>query len=125
LWNKLLEAFFCAFYKQDAQLHFVARLFNENGNIVIASFISPLNEFRRMVKDIIGNFKLVYAKCSLRTCEERDIKGMYKKARQGEIRQFTGVSAPFEEPTDVDVVVDTENTLVEYCVKEVLEAIGI
>jgi adenylylsulfate kinase len=103
----------------------VARLFNENGNIIIASFVSPSNDFRQMIKGIIGNFKLVYAKCSLRTCEERDVKGMYKKARQGEIQQFTGVSAPFEEPTEVDIVVDTENTPVEYCVKEVLETIGI
>ncbi len=103
----------------------VARLFNENGNFVIASFVSPSNEFRRMVGDIIGNFKLVYTKCSLETCEERDVKGMYKKARDGEIKQFTGISAPFEEPTEPDIIVDTENGSIEDCVEQILQAMKI
>lgn len=103
----------------------VARLFNENGNFVVASFISPSDELRQMVRDIIGNFKLVYTQCSVQTCEKRDLKGMYKKARQGNIEQFTGVSAPFEEPTAADVVVDTENNDVEDCIKQILEAMRI
>lgn len=103
----------------------VARLFNENGNFVIASFVSPTNEFRQMVRDIIVNFKLVYVNCSLETCEQRDVKGMYKKARSGEIKQFTGISAPFEEPTTADIVVDTENNCLEDCVRQVLEALEV
>ena len=102
-----------------------ARLFNENGNIVIASFVSPLNELRQMVRDIIGNFNLVYAKCSLETCEKRDVKGMYRKARKGSIKQFTGVSAAFEEPAAADIIVDTENNDVEDCVKHILEAVNV
>lgn len=103
----------------------VSKLFNENGNFVITSFVSPTNEYRKMVREIIGNFKLVYVKCSLETCAQRDVKGMYKKARSGEIKEFTGVSAPFEEPGDADVVVDTQNSSIEDCVKKILDDIGV
>ena len=99
----------------------VARLFNENGNFVIASFVSPLNEYRKMVKGIIGNFKLVYLKCSVETCEKRDVKSMYKRARLGEIEEFTGVSAPFEEPDDADMIIDTETQDIEICVRQILK----
>lgn len=102
----------------------ISKLFNENGNFVVTSFVSPANEYRKMVKEIIGNFKLVFLKCSVKTCEERDVKGMYKKARSGEIKDFTGVSAPFEEPVDPDVVVDSEENSTEDCVKKILNSIG-
>lgn len=102
----------------------VSKLFNESGNFVVTSFVSPTNEYRKMTKEIIGNFKSVFLKCSLKTCEERDVKGMYKKARNGEIKDFTGVSAPFEEPLDADVVVDTEHNSIEDCVKKILDNIG-
>lgn len=102
----------------------VAKLFNENENIAIAGFVSPTNELREMVKGIIGNFKFIYAKCGLKICEERDAKGMYKKARLGEVKDFTGISAPFEEP-NADIVVDTENNSIEDCVKEILNKIGV
>lgn len=98
----------------------VAKLFNQNGNFVIASFVSPTNEYRNAVKEIIGNFKLVYVNCSIKTCEKRDVKGMYKKARKGEIKEFTGVSAPFEEPDEADIVVDTESNDLETCVNAIL-----
>lgn len=103
----------------------VAKLFNDNGNFVIASFVSPLNEYRQMVREIVGNFKLVFVKCSLRICEERDVKGMYKKARAGEIKDFTGVSAPFEEPSNVDIIIDTEHRGVDDCVGDILNELGI
>jgi adenylylsulfate kinase len=106
------------------RIAYVSKLFNENGNFVVTSFVSPTNEYRRMIKEIIGNVKLVFVKCSLETCEERDVKGMYKKARNGEIKDFTGISAPFEEPLDADIVVDTEHNSIEDCVKEILENIG-
>jgi adenylylsulfate kinase len=103
----------------------VAKLFNENGNFVIASFVSPTDELRQMVKNIIGNFKLVFVKCSQKVCEQRDVKGMYKKARDGEIKDFTGISAPFEEPLNPDIVVDTESNNLEDCVREALNLIGL
>jgi len=98
----------------------VARLFNKNGTFAIASFISPTNDLRSMIKGIIENFKLVYVKCALEECEKRDVKGMYKRARKGEIEQFTGVSAPFDEPVNPDIVVDTQKYNLEECVKEIL-----
>ena len=103
----------------------VAKLFNDNGSIVIASFVSPGEEYRRIVKGIIGNFKLIFVRCSLKTCEARDVKGMYKKARNGEIKEFTGVSAPFEDPSEADIVVDTERYNVEECIAEILGKLGI
>ncbi len=103
----------------------VCKLFNDNGNFVVTSFVSPTNEYRRMIKEIIGNFKLVFVKCSLKSCEDRDVKGMYKKARTGEIKDFTGISAPFEEPLDADVVVDTENNSIEDCVKQILDIMDV
>jgi len=102
----------------------VAKLFNKSGIFVIASFISPTNELRKMVKDIIGNIKLVYVKCSANICEKRDVKGMYKRARLGEIPEFTGISAPFEEP-DADIVIDTQTKNVEECVGEILKKLNI
>lgn len=103
----------------------VAKLFNDNGVFVIASFVSPIDKMRRMIKNIIKNMKLVYLKCDLKTCEERDIKGMYKKARRGLIKQFTGVSAPFEVPKEADVAVNTAKYDVEYCVKKILKRIKV
>ena len=103
----------------------VAKLFNENGSFVVTSFVSPTNEYRKMIKEIIGNFKLVFVKCSPEVCATRDVKGMYKKAKAGELKDFTGVSAPFEEPADADVVVDTERLGIEECVKKILDSIGV
>jgi adenylyl-sulfate kinase len=98
----------------------VARLFNENGNLVIASFVSPTNKMRNRIKEIIGNIKLVYVKCDLETCKKRDTKNMYRKARMGEIKNFTGISAPFEDPENVDIVIDSQNNNVETCAQEIL-----
>lgn len=99
---------------------YMAKSYNNNGSLVIASFVSPTNELRSMIKEIIGNIKLIYLECSLAVCEGRDTKGMYKKARRGEIKEFTGISAPFEVP-EADVVVDTENNNPETCVKIILD----
>ena len=103
----------------------IAELFNKNGNFVIANFVSPSNKFRNMVKDIVTNLKLVYVNCSVGECEKRDVKGMYKKARKGEIKEFTGVSAPFEAPDNPDIVVDTEDEDVESCVKQILTQLNV
>ncbi len=99
----------------------VAKLFNDNGTLVLATFVSPNDELRKMVKETIGNFKMIFIKCGLDECEKRDVKGMYKKARAGQIVDFSGISSPFEEPKDADMVIDTEHSSVEGCVKEILE----
>jgi len=92
---------------------FVAKLLTRNGVVVLASFISPFNDIREYSRKEIGNFLLVYVKCPLNVCEERDVKGMYAKARAGEIKKFTGIDSPFEEPDNVDIVVETDKQTVE------------
>ena len=103
----------------------VAELFNKNGNFVIATFVSPTEELRRLVRGLIKNFRLCYVRCSLETCEKRDLKGLYAKARRGEVRDFTGVSAPFEEPANAEITVQTDQDDVERCVDNILTALGI
>lgn len=99
----------------------VAKLFNENGNLVIASFVCPTDELRLLAKEIIPNFRLVFVKCGLDTCQKRDVKGMYKKARAGQIKEFTGISSPFDEPKEADMIIDTESNNIDDCVKEILD----
>ena len=87
----------------------VAKLFNEAGTIVIAAFISPYREDREKVRSRLphGDFLEVYCECDLKTCETRDPKGLYARARKGEIENFTGISAPYEEPIKPDIIVNT------------------
>lgn len=98
----------------------VCELFNDNGLFVIATFITPTNDLRQMVREIIPNFKMCYVACSLDAAEKRDVKGMYKKARIGIIKEFTGISAPFEEPVDPEITVDAERTSLIDCVKQIM-----
>ncbi len=118
------------FTKEDREEHlrrmaYVAGLLNRNGVNVIAAFITPYENIRREIKDIIenmgGEFILVYTKCSLETCMKRDVKGMYKKALKGEIKNFTGVDDPFEEPENPDIIINTEEESVEEGVRKILK----
>jgi adenylylsulfate kinase len=92
---------------------FVAKLLTRNGVAVLASFVSPYNEIRAYSRNEIGEYILVYVKCSLEECENRDVKGMYAKARAGEIKDFTGIDHPFEEPDTADIVVETDKQTVD------------
>ncbi|KUF25703.1 adenylyl-sulfate kinase [Bacillus sp. G1(2015b)] len=87
----------------------VAKLFVEQGTIVITAFISPFQEDRHIVRQLVedGEFHEVFVKCDLNVCEERDPKGLYKKARNGEIPFFTGIDSPYEEPASPELVLDT------------------
>ncbi|WP_144490578.1 adenylyl-sulfate kinase [Bacillus sp. WP8] len=87
----------------------VAKLFVEQGTIVITAFISPFQEDRHIVRQLVedGEFHEVFVKCDLNVCEERDPKGLYKKARNGEIPFFTGIDSPYEEPAEPELVLDT------------------
>ena len=87
----------------------VAKLFVDCGVVTIAAFISPTEQIRQMAADIIGkdDFFEIYVNTPLEICEERDVKGLYKKARQGEIKTFTGISAPFEAPLNPAITIDT------------------
>jgi len=102
----------------------VAALFAKAGMIVISAFISPMREDRRAVRAIAPNyFHNIHIKASLAVCETRDVKGLYAKARAGEIPDFTGISAPFEEPNNPDLILDTENLSVQACVEQLLKYI--
>ena len=87
----------------------VAKLFVDCGVVTIAAFISPTEQIRQMAADIIGkdDFFEIYVNTPLEVCEERDVKGLYKKARQGEIKNFTGIYAPFEAPLNPAITIDT------------------
>lgn len=105
----------------------LSKIFNDNKSTVIASFVSPTEDLREYIKNIIGpdRFKLVYLKCPLEICEQRDVKGMYQKARSGEIPDFTGVSAPFEEPKNPAVTVNTDKDDIETCVNQILDELKV
>ena len=97
----------------------VAGLFSRAGVLAIAAFISPYHEERQMARDIAGeNFLEVHVAASLEICEQRDPKGLYKKARAGEIRDFTGIDAPYEEPKNPEIRIDTGEASVEACTAE-------
>ena len=100
----------------------VAKLFVDAGIVTLSAFISPYKEDRDMVRALFGQgeFIEIYVKCSIEECERRDPKGLYKKARRGEIRDFTGISAPYEEPVNPELVVETERETVEESVGRVL-----
>ncbi len=108
----------------------VAKLFNDAGVVVQTAFISPYRADRDQVREILpeGEFIEVLVDCPLEECEKRDVKGLYKKARAGEIPEFTGISAPYEEPERPELVLKTAESSVEECVEQViayLEAKGI
>lgn len=108
----------------------MAKLFVEAGVISLTAFISPIREDRDRARGLFphGDFIEVFVKCSLETCEARDVKGLYRKARSGEIPQFTGISSPYEPPLNPEITIDTENRSVADCVAEVtgiLEARGV
>ena len=102
----------------------VARLMNDAGLIVITAFISPYREDRRMARDIIGGerFLEVYLNTPLAVCEARDPKGLYKRARQGGVAEFTGVNAPYEAPDDPALSLDTSAMTAEAAVAALLAA---
>ena len=101
----------------------VCKLMNDAGLIVITSFISPFIKDRQSAREIIGedSFIEVYIATSLEECERRDVKGLYKKARNGEIKEFTGLTSPYEAPEDPDITVVTEGRTVDECAAQILE----
>ncbi len=100
----------------------VAKLFADAGVIAMTAFISPYRADRDKARAISADsFIEVYVKCDLAVCEQRDPKGLYKKARAGEIPEFTGISAPYEEPTNPELVIDTSSEPIEVSSKRVID----
>ena len=99
----------------------VGKLFVDTGIITLAAFVSPTNEYRQLAREIIGNndFFEVYVSTPLEECERRDVIGLYARARRGEVKDFTGISAPFEAPTNPDLSLDTS----QMTLKDEVEAV--
>lgn len=114
------------FSKEDRQMNiervtFVAKLLTRNGVAVLCTFVSPYNSIRRKSREEIGEYILVYVKASPKACAKRDVKGMWAKAKAGEIENFTGYDDPFEEPDNAQIFVDTEKETVEESKQKILK----
>jgi len=100
-----------------------SKLFIDAGVMVLATFISPFRDDRSFVKNIVNHteFIEIYVKCPLNLCEKRDVKGLYKKARSGEIKQFTGIDSPYEEPDNADLTIDTSKLDIDQSVDAIID----
>lgn len=103
----------------------IGRLFVHTGVVTLACFVSPTREVRDMARGIIGadDFLEIYVSTPIEECERRDVKGLYARARRGEVKDFTGISAPFEAPEHPDMEIDTSRLTLEECVRLVVERI--
>ena len=99
----------------------VAKLMLESGLIVMTAFISPFREDRVAVRNLISNndFIEIYCKASLKTCEARDVKGLYKRARAGEIKNYTGIDSPYEAPENPELIIDTDKETLDESVSKI------
>jgi len=103
------------------RIGYVAKLLARNGAVVMTAAISPYADVRRQCRSMIGNFVEVYAKCSVEELTRRDVKGLYAKAISGEIKNFTGISDPYEEPENAEITVDSETQNPEESLKAILD----
>lgn len=103
----------------------VSKLFIDAGTVVLTAFISPFEEDRESVRNLIGaeNFIEVFVECPLEVCEQRDVKGLYAKARAGLIKNFTGIDSPFELPENPDIKVNTADQTIEACLTQLNDSI--
>lgn len=100
----------------------VSKLIMDSGVIAITAFISPFRNDRNTVRHLIQkNFYEIYCRASLEACEIRDVKGLYKKARSGNISDFTGIDSPYEEPSNPELILDTEYSSIEDCVDKIID----
>lgn len=100
----------------------VAKLMLESGIITLTAFISPFSSERKIVRNLVphGEFLEIHCDCQLDVCEDRDVKGLYKKARKGLIKDFTGISSPYEAPENPELIINTAKNSIEYCVQQVM-----
>ena len=103
----------------------VAKLFTDAGIIVITAFISPYRKYRNFCRKLVGadRFIEIYAKAPIETCEKRDTKGLYKKARAGLIKDFTGINAPYEEPKNPEIILETDKETIQESVEKVMRVL--
>ena len=117
------------FSKEERSRHirrvgFLASMLEKNGVFVVASFISPYHESRDFVRGLCNNFIEVYVSTPLEECEKRDTKGLYEKARKGEIKQFTGIDDPYEVPEKAEITVDTTGKSIKESVESVMKQLN-
>ena len=115
------------FSKEDRQENIrrigeMCKLFIEAGVIALTAFISPFREDRERARNLAaeGDFIEIFCDCSLEVCESRDVKGMYARARKGEIKEFTGISSPYEPPEQAEIVIKTDHSSIKECVEKVI-----
>lgn len=103
----------------------IGKLFVQTGVVTLACFVSPTNDIRQMARDIVGeeDFLEVYISTPIEECERRDVKGLYARARKGEVKNFTGISAPFEAPVSPDIAIDTSKIPLEESVRTLTDLI--
>jgi adenylylsulfate kinase len=116
------------FTKQDRdenirRIGWLSRMLNKHGVNAIVAAISPYRDIREEQKKLIENYFEVYVSCPVEICEQRDVKGMYKKAREGIIEHFTGINDPYEEPLTPDIVIETDKLSIEDSLKMILKAL--
>lgn len=101
----------------------VAKLFVDQGAVVLTAFISPFRVDRKQVRDLLAvdEFIEVFVKCPIEECEKRDPKGLYKKARKGDIKEFTGIDSPYEEPKKAELIVETHKYSIEECAEQIVK----
>lgn len=104
----------------------MCKLFLDAGVIALTAFISPFKKDRTFVRELLGreNCIEIYCSCPVEVCEQRDVKGLYKKAREGVVKEFTGVSSPYEVPENPDLVLETDKHDIEHCVTRVIELLN-
>lgn len=105
------------------RIGWVCHILTKHGVPNIAAAISPYRDIRNEVRKMVGAFVEVYVKCPVEVCEQRDVKGLYRKARAGELKQFTGIDDPYEEPSDPEVTLFTDRETVEQSTQKVMAAI--
>ncbi len=101
----------------------MTKLFVEAGVIALTAFISPFRADRERVRSLLpkGDFIEIYCRCPLEVCEQRDTKGLYRRARAGEIKEYTGISSPYEEPENPELILNTADTAIERCVDVIVD----
>jgi adenylylsulfate kinase len=101
----------------------MVKLFLDAGLIALTAFIAPFNKDREIIKSRLGaqNYIEVFCDCPIQICEERDVKGIYKKARQGLIKDFTGISSPYEPPQSPDIVLQTDKQPIDDCIEQMMQ----
>ena len=114
------------FTKEDREKHLrrigvLAHFLSKNGVIVLCSFVSPYRKIRKELRQFVHNFVEVYVKCSKKECIKRDVKGMWKKALRGEIKNFTGVDDVYETPRNPEIIVNTEKENINECLNKILD----